>query len=584
MTTAQGRKRKTISLIRVSTDEQADIEKRKTGIARQRLQIKTTCRIHNLEDVKQFQLEGIVGIAVRNTPEFLEMKKWLRRGDIVGLVIPEMSRLSRTTEFKNVADLLEPFEILVSGKNTKSIFLREHELDVTEGKDRDTIWKGLRFAEEEKATWAERGSEGRDILRADPYTKIDKPPNGILWDQPNPKVNYGIYSYDPSVKARMHDSYLRVLNGESLYAVYKDAGYKTVMGFRSSLQSKWWIGIKAKTHHHTERGEWSDKKQKYMRKGRKKLDAEQIIEAEVPELRSDPCVTDETWHAVQDILNRNIKEWSTKKSQYNMFLLSDCARCSCGRKLYHKINTTNKKPYYYCSRLRHPDKEGAACEVQTLRADKVDDEAKLQVVTQLGNSKVVYGLIKDSFNTEAVEEKKRKVARIEETLKESQRLLKNAEDLAEKMGLSPERQQRIRDRESDVAEGKEKLKRAGDELALTLTDNDVQRVAEKIAADFADFPQLKIEDQKLLLKKYVTRADVWFPTLERDGYQGSPVVRFGVTVGVLEFQRGDEWQKTTEKKKPGRATAEPIRVVKGGMYGGVERLPVRKRSTLDRTV
>src|SRR5437763_1358112 len=94
-------KRKVVSMIRVSTDRQAQDDK--TGPVRQRREVKFTCDKFNLVVVKEFALEGITGIVVRKTKEFKELKAMLGRPDIVGLVIPSSDRLSRTTEFSEVA-------------------------------------------------------------------------------------------------------------------------------------------------------------------------------------------------------------------------------------------------------------------------------------------------------------------------------------------------------------------------------------------------------------------------------------------------------------------------------------------------
>lgn len=136
----------------------------------------------------------------------------------------------------------------------------------------------------------------------------------------------------------MHDAYQRVLSGEPLHTIHKDAGYGTSMGLRSALRSKWLIGFKCKSKTHVGRV-WDEQRQKVMRRERQALTDDKLIEVEVPELRSDPCVSDEVWNAVQAILDRNVRTWSQKKSLTNEFLGIGLLYCECGRKLYHKMHT-----------------------------------------------------------------------------------------------------------------------------------------------------------------------------------------------------------------------------------------------------
>ena len=76
----------------------------------------------------------------------------------------------------------------------------KEELDVMNPAHRDIIWQRLRYAEQEREVIRYRTSEGRDVLRADPDTKIDRPPMGVLYDRPDPKINRVIWRYDPEVK------------------------------------------------------------------------------------------------------------------------------------------------------------------------------------------------------------------------------------------------------------------------------------------------------------------------------------------------------------------------------------------------
>ena len=173
-------------------------------------------------------------------------------------------------------------------------------------------------------------------------------------------------------------------------------------------------------------------------------------------------------------------------------------------------------------------------------------------------------------------------------VKEAQLRLKNAEDIAEKMGLTPERTQRIRDREHDLAEAKEKCESASEQLAITLTKNDIEVMADMMAKDFAGFGEMAIPEQKKILKQYIEKVDV-----RQDEFAGI-VLKFHARVGMptFDYQRDEypvEEAKPRAKKKSGK-TEGAIRVSETvGKFGGVESIEqVKERlkqgnSTLKRT-
>src|ERR1019366_9131259 len=189
-----------VAMVRVSKIGQAEDEK--TGLDRQRRDIRFTCNHFNLGVVKEFPLV-VTGAQVQRTPEVRELQRWIQRTDIQGLVIPSIDRLSRDDRFSSVGDLMRPFEEIMGGKSTKRIWTRKDELDVTVRSDRQKIWDALNYAAVEREMIAFRTGEGRDILRQSETAKIDKLPFYVKFTPFDAKVNEGKFSWIPEYRAMM---------------------------------------------------------------------------------------------------------------------------------------------------------------------------------------------------------------------------------------------------------------------------------------------------------------------------------------------------------------------------------------------
>src|ERR1039458_4976346 len=140
---AEKERKRVVALIRVSTlkqikDKEADY---------QRNQVRLTCSVNNLELVKEFPLENISGLVVRQTDQFKALKKAIANPSIDGLVLPTMDRLCRTTEFQSIAALMAPFEQIL-GTSKKLIWIQNKTYDVTDPEDRDRIWNAFKSAEQ----------------------------------------------------------------------------------------------------------------------------------------------------------------------------------------------------------------------------------------------------------------------------------------------------------------------------------------------------------------------------------------------------------------------------------------------------
>jgi DNA invertase Pin-like site-specific DNA recombinase len=503
-----------VSLIRVSTDQQAHDDE--GGLDRQRRDIRITCQKFGLQDVRQFELEGITGTNVRNTKQFRELKAMVARKDIVGLVIPSVDRMSRSSDFGTVAELFSPFEELLGGKSTKRLYTRTNELDVNKPSDRDIIWSQLRFAEEERLMILYRTSSGRDEKRLDADAKVDRLPKGVIFTRTNPKKNIGVWSYDPVVKERMRNAYHRILAGESLRSLYKEAGFNSPTALAACLKSSLWKGIKSKTRHHTSKV-WNEDRNRFMARDRDDLPEEQKIIVPIPALRNDPCVSDDVWDAVQNKLKNNTREWTRSAALNDTFLgSSGLCRCRCGRKLYLKLKD-QKYRYYYCAYQRL--KKGEPCHEPMIPAKVLEDKIVADVAEFFTNDVFISSRIRESLNAEKTLGKSNAVARYE---KEIESLVREKGRVAVAIRKAPDVDvilAQLAAVDEDIAATKERLRVARGELDLVQSESDVKKLAATLTAEYAKFPKLAVADQKALLKKYVSAIHV---TWDREPLKFTP--------------------------------------------------------------
>lgn len=95
-----------IALLRVSTEEQAGPDR--FGLAAQRAEVARVAAIHGLEIVETVELAGVSGTAVLADPRFDAMLRRLQEPDVAGVVVAEVSRLTRPERLSDYA-ILEAF-------------------------------------------------------------------------------------------------------------------------------------------------------------------------------------------------------------------------------------------------------------------------------------------------------------------------------------------------------------------------------------------------------------------------------------------------------------------------------------------
>lgn len=151
--------RKVVSLVRVSTPDQAKDDR--TGIPRQRQEIDIHCREHGLTVVKEYQFDGISGAHVQQTKRFKEMLAMLSRPSIAGVVFASLDRFFRPEKL-SAYDVFGPFE--TTGKH---LFCDLGDLDSKNPQDQMKIVLWGQMGGMERLRIKERMGKGKDILRTD---------------------------------------------------------------------------------------------------------------------------------------------------------------------------------------------------------------------------------------------------------------------------------------------------------------------------------------------------------------------------------------------------------------------------------
>lgn len=109
--------RRAIAILRVSTDQQ-DVE-------RQRRDVATATRAHNLEIVRTLELSDLSGTNMLKHPEVGRVLDDLARSDIAGIVVSAIDRLVRPGELGDL-QIFDAFQ-----RSKKLIFTPAQVIDIT---------------------------------------------------------------------------------------------------------------------------------------------------------------------------------------------------------------------------------------------------------------------------------------------------------------------------------------------------------------------------------------------------------------------------------------------------------------------
>jgi hypothetical protein len=221
-------------------------------------------------------------------------------------------------------------------------------------------------------------------LAQDPQININKLPNGVKHEirdedrkKHGHKTKIGWYSYTDFAFTKVKPAFERVVVGkESMNSIAKSLGFVNETSLRTTLQNKWWIGIKERTKkrpmsYHEETGERIFEKRQ----------AHENPIVHKTNLYQTPLVSVELFERVQNMLNDNSREHTNWQSNTGQFLGTNFLVCDCGCKLYLKFDSRRgKPPVYVCSSYQQKwrnQKFGKqttlpVCNFARMRAEKVD--------------------------------------------------------------------------------------------------------------------------------------------------------------------------------------------------------------------
>jgi site-specific DNA recombinase len=324
--------RKTIAILRVSTDQQ--------DTARQKRDAAAAARIHHLEIVRTVELQDVSGTKVLSHAEVRKVLADLSRPDIAGVVVSAIDRLIRPGQLGDL-QIFDAFQrtkklIFTPGQvidlNTQAGFLTSGIMGVIAGFERQMILA--------------RTSAGREIARqrgGNPCGSVVLP-RGVTYSKT------AGWAYVEPYASQVRKAYELLFERRSWHDIAERIGGGfTFNGIRLSLMNPIWKGVRRYTE------------------GREEPFEIPVIDP--------PLISPERWEAAQAIILEKRTRWTKTKCQPR-FLLSGLVRCSCGKAVYLRCGSrSTPRHYYYCSSNfpGHGPRCGAKS-VQTEAADRVAEQ------------------------------------------------------------------------------------------------------------------------------------------------------------------------------------------------------------------
>lgn len=483
------KRRKVVSLVRVSTAGQAEDDK--TGIPRQRRDIEIHCKAFKLEVVKEFRFEGISGAHVQKTKHFRDMLAMLSKPSIAGVVFGTLDRFFRPEKL-SAYDVFSPFE-----STGKHLFCDLGELDPKNAQDQMRIVLWGQMGGMERHRIKDRLVSGKDIMRSDPATKIDTLPQGVIFVRDNPKINHGHFEYTPFAHDVVRPAFERVLRDEPIKTVSDDLGFSSPTAMKALLRSKWWIGVKARTKKRINR-EW--------KKDSDKLSSGTLTDHDTPimvktNLADKPLVSVEMYDSVIEKLAENHNQWTQKKSWENELLGVGLLHCHCGAKMYHTHDKRWDKSYYRCAnRVRGLEQ----CDTPSLDSRRTDKAIEVIASSYLGQTDFWKKITEEARSANRTDEKRFELDRNERKMVELQTKKKRLLDAIENLGYRDDLGDRLKLIDDEIAEANMKVNSAKSDAAA-LNGLDADAYAEQAAMRFLDFDTWDRQKQKQVLGEYIDR-------------------------------------------------------------------------------
>ncbi|MEQ1886064.1 MAG: recombinase family protein [Bryobacteraceae bacterium] len=506
-------KRKVLSLVRVSTEGQADDER--DGLPSQRRDIEAICKQFELEVVEEFPLTGISGTYVEKSPKFQRMLKRLSESDISGLVFARMNRFFRP-------GLLSQYTIFEAFEKTKKLMYCDlGALDQHKAQDRMTIQIWGMVAGIEKDNIKSQMSKGKDASRRNPSRKSDPLPFFVRF-VPTDKNGNGQFEYITDEEKKVVDAVQMFLNGQSLKTIAEDLGYDTPTALRLILKNPWMYGYKSalNTRDHSEG-------RRFHEDGRL-MDAKRRVRRDDPiltrtNLADTPLVPKSQFDAVQHLLVSNHRQWTQRKSNSNNFLATGLLFCECGEKMYHKLDRRPGKPSYYLCATRCNGR--TSCGFSALESTEVDHQVIFSVMTYFYDKNFIAAKLREQSNDTDVVDKIK--LRFEQTEKDINKLTKQLQVAALEVLDDPGLYKPVvAKKKVELAAAQAKLDALKAELEANMTAADVEEASERMYRAFDKFPSLSIEKKKAVLKEHIRRITMENGRAELVVRTGLPVPQF----------------------------------------------------------
>jgi DNA invertase Pin-like site-specific DNA recombinase len=482
-------KRKVLSLIRVSSTDQAADDR--TGIERQQEDINIHCALHKLVSVRTFSLQGISGAYVLRSPQFQEMLTLLREDTtIIGLVFASLDRFFRPKNLSSY-QVFSAFE-----SNGKHLFCDLGELKPDDEQDQMRIMIWGQMAGMERTRIRDRMMRGKGFKRLDPHSKTDPLPKGVEFIPPT-KDGTGRFEYTEASE-RVKDAFKRLLKGESLQSISEELQFGSATALRITLKSQWWIGIKASMKYRKYEKDRKTREDGTLADGIKE---DRPVPIRVPtNLAVRPLVSQSDFDTAQSLLTNNHKTWTQRKSRGNNFLATGLLFCTCGEKVYHKLDSRPGKPSYYMCASRWNGRK--PCGHQSLNAEHVDQDIMWAVMTYLTDQRFVQQQIQNLMSDEGRAEKEQLVVRIEKSIGNLEKKLERAVDFALD---NPEFIDRVKALRTQLAAERITLARSRSDLATHLDKRDISKMAKAVREQFWKFDEWSIDERKRVLNEHVSR-------------------------------------------------------------------------------
>jgi hypothetical protein len=507
--------KRVVSLVRVSSKGQT--KKDKKSIPLQQLDIVEYAKEYGLIVEREFRLEGVSGAKVLANAEYQEMLSWLRRPDIEGLVISVLDRLSRTKYVSQWGDILRAFEEeIFTGDGAHKLIWCDLSADVGGGLDvhdrnhRDLIVRAFTEADRERERIRKRTLRTRSANRLDPERKTDNLPDGVKHVIDDKEYKTGHFEYTKQSET-VFDAFHRVVALETLGSICRTLGFKSETNLRRLLQNEWWLGYKT---------------QLFVKATGKEIDAATgkpyAVGSRVPNphpvrletnLVKTPLVDRQTWERVQDILSTKKDEYEIRdKTLKNKFLVAGLLHCSCGLRM-HNIGDKpgqRRQACYQCGKYHVRNYEGD-CKQPSIPANVMDPYVIRKVGDLLKDGQFVAARIRESTDKAMIETATQDVARETAAIKKLELGLRRLADaIFECEGDTSNLKAKQNEANRELAEARNRQRTAQAKLTETLDDNDIKLIAARIAAVFANFPNLSKTEQKLMLHKYVARISICY--------------------------------------------------------------------------